>query len=81
MVVNIHLKILKENGIEHQTIVPYNPQQNGVVERMNRTLLNMVRSMTFFKNVKIMFLGEAVICIVYINNRCPSATLQKKNTL
>ena len=45
-------KYLQENGIKHQTTVPYNPHQNGVAERMNRTLLNMVRSMMFFKNVK-----------------------------
>ena len=41
-------KYLQENGIKHQTIVPYKPQQNGVAERMNMTLLNMVRSMMFF---------------------------------
>ena len=28
-------KYLQENGIKHQTTVPYNPQQNGVAERMN----------------------------------------------
>ena len=43
---------LQENAIKHQTTIPYNPQQNGVAKRMNRTLLNMVRSMIFFKNVK-----------------------------
>ena len=41
-------KHLEENGIKHQTIVPYNPQQNGVGERMNMTLLSIVRSMMFF---------------------------------
>ena len=50
-------KYLQENGIKHQTIISYNPQQNGVAERMNRTLLNMVRSMMFFKNVKLIFSG------------------------
>ena len=34
-------KYLQENGIKHQTIVPYNPHQNGVEENLNRTLLNM----------------------------------------
>ena len=43
-------------------LVPYNPQQNGVVEKMNRTLMNMARSMMFFKNVKLMFWGDAVVC-------------------
>jgi transposase InsO family protein len=32
---------LKENGIVHQTTVPYNPAQNDVAERMNRTLLHV----------------------------------------
>ena len=43
---------LHQHGIKHQTMVPYIPQQNGVVERMNNALLNMIRSMMFFMNVK-----------------------------
>ena len=35
---------LKENGIIHQLTMSYTPQQNDVVERCNRTLLDMVRS-------------------------------------
>ena len=34
-----------EKGIARQLTIPYTPQQNGVVERRNRTLLDMVRSM------------------------------------
>ena len=34
-----------EKGIAKQLTIPYTPQQNGVVERRNRTLLDMVRSM------------------------------------
>eukprot|EP00253_Pinus_taeda_P011167 PITA_11167 len=59
-------KYLRQHGIKHQTTVPYNPQQNGVTERMNRTILNMVRSMLFFKNVKIMFWADVVLCAAYI---------------
>ena len=66
---------LQENGIKHQTTVPYNLQQNDVAERINRTLLSMVRSMMFFKNVKLMFWGEAVLCAAYIRNRCPSSVI------
>jgi transposase InsO family protein len=36
---------LKEEGIKHEFSSPYTPQQNGVVERKNRTLLDMARTM------------------------------------
>ena len=36
---------LKDNGIVSQWTPPYTPQHNGVSERRNRTLLDMVRSM------------------------------------
>ncbi|KAL0456200.1 UNVERIFIED_CONTAM: Retrovirus-related Pol polyprotein from transposon TNT 1-94 [Sesamum latifolium] len=37
-------KFCKEEGIDHQTTVSYNPQQNGVSERKNRTIMEMARS-------------------------------------
>ena len=72
-------RYLQDNGIKHQTTVPYSPQQNGVVERMNITLLNMVRSMMFFQNFKLMFWGEAVLCAVCIRNRRPSTAINNKS--
>ena len=36
---------LKEKGIRHELTVPHSPQQNGVSERMNRTLVESARSM------------------------------------
>jgi transposase InsO family protein len=38
---------LEEEGIKHEFSSPYTPQQNGVVERKNRTLLDMARTMRF----------------------------------
>ncbi|KAL0405911.1 UNVERIFIED_CONTAM: Retrovirus-related Pol polyprotein from transposon RE2 [Sesamum latifolium] len=38
-------KSCEEEGIDHQTTVSYNPQQNGVSERNNRTVIEMARSM------------------------------------
>jgi hypothetical protein len=45
---------------------------------MNMTLLNIVCSMMFFKNVKLMFWVDVVLCVVYVKNRCPSNALQNK---
>jgi transposase InsO family protein len=38
-------EFLKTHGIVHQTSTPYTPQQNGVAERANRTIVEMARSM------------------------------------
>jgi Integrase core domain. len=38
---------LKDSGIEHQSTAPYTPESNGVSERMNRTLMEMVEAMLF----------------------------------
>jgi hypothetical protein len=69
---------LCQHGIKHQTTVPYNSQQNGADERMNKTLLKMVHSMMFFKNVKLMFWANAIIYAVYVKNGCPSHALENK---
>jgi transposase InsO family protein len=36
---------LDEEGIKHEFLAPYTPQQNGVVERKNHTLIEMTRTM------------------------------------
>ena len=46
---------LKEHGIISQLTTPGTLQQNGVVERRNRTLLNMVRSMISFSTLPTSF--------------------------
>ncbi|XP_019242635.1 PREDICTED: uncharacterized protein LOC109222773, partial [Nicotiana attenuata] len=52
----------EKNGVRHFLTVPRSPQQNGVVERKNRTILNMVRSMLKSKNMPKEFWAEAVAC-------------------
>ncbi|GBN77588.1 Retrovirus-related Pol polyprotein from transposon TNT 1-94 [Araneus ventricosus] len=42
---------LKEQGIVHQLTVPYSPQQNGVSERKNRTLIEMTRCLLSEENL------------------------------
>jgi transposase InsO family protein len=45
----------EENGIVRQLIIPYTPQQNGVAEKRNRNLLEIVRSMMVQANLPITF--------------------------
>jgi hypothetical protein len=45
---------------------------------MNMTLLNIVHSMMFFKNVKLMFWVDVVLCVVCVKKMCPSHALENK---
>jgi len=45
------MKYCEEQGIRRFLSAPYSPQQNGVAERKNRTILDMVRTMLKSKNV------------------------------
>lgn len=69
---------LKENGIIHQTTVPYTPQQNGVSERANRTIIEKARSMLKDSNLPLAYWGEAVNTAIYLKNRLPTQALKNK---
>ena len=56
-------------GIAHEFSAPKTPQQNGVVERKNRTLQEMARVMLHAKNVPQSFWAEAVNTACYLSNR------------
>ncbi|GJV02274.1 retrovirus-related pol polyprotein from transposon TNT 1-94 [Tanacetum coccineum] len=49
----------KEEGIEHQTSTPRTPEQNGVVERRNRTLVEAARTMLSASKLPLSFWAEA----------------------
>jgi transposase InsO family protein len=57
---------LEEEGIKHEFSSPYTPQQNGVLERKNRTLLDMARTMLDEYKTSDRFLAQA------INTACDS---------
>lgn len=69
---------LKVHGIEHHTSAPYTPQQNGVAERANRTIVEMARAMIHGQGLKYELWGEAVSNAVYTRNRCPTQALVSK---
>ena len=66
---------LKENGILSQWTPPHTPQLNGVSERRNRTLLDMVRSMMSHTTLPISFWGYALETAIHILNRVPSKSV------
>ncbi|GJR92959.1 zinc finger, CCHC-type containing protein [Tanacetum coccineum] len=59
-------------GIIHQTTAPYTPQQNGVSERKNRALKEMVNSMLSYSGLSEGFWGEAMLTACYLLNRVPN---------
>ena len=66
----------KQSGIKRQLTTAYTPQQNGVVERKNRTVMNMVRSMLSNKNIPKTFWPEAMNWTIYVLNRCPTLAVK-----
>ena len=48
---------MKDKGIAHQTTVPYNPAQNGMAERMNRTIIETALAMMSHAMVGMEFLA------------------------
>ena len=68
----------EQHGIQHQLTTRYTPQQNGVAERKNRTIMDMVRCMLKAKQMSKEFWAEPVATAVYILNRCPTKSVQDK---
>ena len=70
-------KFLEKHGIRARYTMPGTPQQNGVAERRNCTLMEMVRSMMSYSSVPISLWGEALKTAMYILNRVPSKAVPK----
>ncbi|MCO5578866.1 hypothetical protein L7F22_032713 [Adiantum nelumboides] len=67
---------LGKKGIKHQCTMPYTPQQNGVAERKNRSLMEMARCMLKAKSLPHKLWMEAVACVAHVLNRCPTRALK-----
>ena len=53
----------------------YRPQQNGLAERTNRTIVMMIGSLLHGENLNKAFWTKVVANVVYIQNQCPTRTL------
>ena len=71
-------KYCEDHGIRRPLTVPRSPQQNGVAERKNRTILDAARSMLKSKKLPKEFWAEAVACAVYLANRSPTRSVWGK---
>ena len=63
---------LMAEGVHHELTIPKNPEQNGVAERMNRTLVKTDRSMLVNANLPHRFWAEALSTATFLRNRSPT---------
>lgn len=66
---------LKTEGIVHQKTNPYTPEQNGLCERFNRTIVERAKCLLFEAKLEKKFWAEAVNSAVYLKNRTPASGL------
>jgi hypothetical protein len=71
------LNFCKQKGIHHEKTIPHTPQQNGVAERMNRTLIEKAKSLLFDADLPKCFWAEAVHHAAYLTNRCLTSSTGK----
>jgi transposase InsO family protein len=71
---------LEEEGIKHEFSAPYTPQQNGMVERKNRSLIDMARTMLGEYKTPERFWLEAVNTACHAINRLYLQCLLKKTS-
>ncbi|KAE9034063.1 hypothetical protein PR001_g9886 [Phytophthora rubi] len=67
-------RLCASNGIVPQKTVPYSSQQNGVAERINRTIMDKARIMLYYKGISTMWWAEVVSTSVYLINRITTST-------
>eukprot|EP00253_Pinus_taeda_P013036 PITA_13036 len=68
----------QQSGQHHAEGQRYTPQQNGVAERKNGTIMDMARSMFKGKHFPNDYWAEALHCAAYILNRCPTKTVMNR---
>jgi transposase InsO family protein len=77
---NIMKTWMAGEGVIQEFTIAYSPEQNGVAERFNRTLVEGVRSMLYGSGLSKSFWGEAALCFNHTRNRCPTKGLEGGKT-
>jgi transposase InsO family protein len=67
----------EEHGIIHERTHPYSPQSNGVAERKNHTLSDLVNSMLDTAGLSKAWWGEALLTACHVLNRVPNKNKEK----
>ena len=68
----------REVGIKRELTTPYNPQQNGVAERKNQTIMEAVKAMIHDQDSLMHLWAEAARTAVYVQNRSPHQAIGNK---
>jgi hypothetical protein len=68
----------KDVGIKRELNTPYNPQQNGVAKRKNRTILEVVKTMIHDQDLPMCLWAKAAMAVVYVQNRLSHSALGLK---
>ena len=71
------MELIRPDGIRAEPTIPYTPEQNGVAERYNRTIVQMIRSMLVWAKLPHSFWGEAAMTANYLRNLLPTAKVNQ----
>ena len=71
---------MKSKGIRHELTMPYSPEQNGVSERMNWTLVESAQSMIAHAELPDRYWAEAEATAAYVRNRTPTTAINEDTT-
>lgn len=73
--------LLRSGGTLHQTAVTYTPEQNGSVERDNRTIMEAARTMLFARELNPNLWAEAANTVVYVLNRTGTSSVENRSPI
>ena len=71
-------ELCKDSGIKRELSTPYNPQQNGIAEQKNRTIMEATRAMLHEQDLPMHLWAGAARTTVYVQNHNPHRVLENK---